>query len=425
MAAIVLCTLFLVALSGIGIVTAQEDDYVLDIYGNANEDDTIDMRDLTYVKLIFFGRKPETELADAKYDGKINPLDFVQIKLIIVGKEKQLTVVDSADRIVTVKKPVERVIAFFSYFVEPLRTLDAVDEIVGVDEYAKKFPEVYFAGLCDLPSVGLQTSPDFEALLALEPDLVLMTSGSYADTAVDTLESAAPDIPILRMRVGSGEYGHFNHIKEMRKLGYILGKKEEAKEFIDWYAGITDLIKSRTDELSDDEKPRVLYGNLKKGGKEWSTVNRNSGMHNYLEIAGGRNIAADMLHGGKGYVRVDIEWVIEQNPEIIVSSYYPGSRKCYVVDDTTEIIARQEEVLNHPALAEVDAVMNEKVQIISSDLTGGPGHLIGIAYFAKTFHPDLFEDMNPQAIHQEWLIRFQRIDYDLDKHGVFVYPPLE
>ncbi|MCK4347082.1 MAG: hypothetical protein KAW47_00550, partial [Thermoplasmatales archaeon] len=74
--AIVLCSVFLVALPAIAaeqttkevsasanaITTASEDDFVLGVYGNANEDDTIDMRDLTYVKLIFFGKKPETEL---------------------------------------------------------------------------------------------------------------------------------------------------------------------------------------------------------------------------------------------------------------------------------------------------------------------------------------------------------------------------
>ena len=90
-----LCTMLLVS------PALASDVDTLEIYGNANEDDTIDMRDLTYVKLIFFGKKPETELADAKYDGKINPLDFIQIKLIIVGKEKELTVIDGADRIAT------------------------------------------------------------------------------------------------------------------------------------------------------------------------------------------------------------------------------------------------------------------------------------------------------------------------------------
>ena len=53
---IVLCSLFLVALPATTIA-AEQDDFVLSVYGNANEDDTIDMRDLTYVKLIFFGKK--------------------------------------------------------------------------------------------------------------------------------------------------------------------------------------------------------------------------------------------------------------------------------------------------------------------------------------------------------------------------------
>ncbi|MCK4733910.1 MAG: hypothetical protein KAT65_15760, partial [Methanophagales archaeon] len=60
--AIVLCSVFLVSLSGIGlaagqtmqkataseVTTASEDNFVLGVYGNANEDDSIDMRDLTY-----------------------------------------------------------------------------------------------------------------------------------------------------------------------------------------------------------------------------------------------------------------------------------------------------------------------------------------------------------------------------------------
>ncbi|MCK4733620.1 MAG: hypothetical protein KAT65_14295, partial [Methanophagales archaeon] len=50
--AIVLCSLFLVATLPIiaadqptqTVTTASEDDFVLGVYGNANEDDTIDMR---------------------------------------------------------------------------------------------------------------------------------------------------------------------------------------------------------------------------------------------------------------------------------------------------------------------------------------------------------------------------------------------
>jgi hypothetical protein len=86
--AVVLCSVFLVALPAIAtentqelkantITTASEDDYVLGVYGNANEDDTIDMGDVVYTKLAIFGKKPKTELCDAKYDGRINVLDVI------------------------------------------------------------------------------------------------------------------------------------------------------------------------------------------------------------------------------------------------------------------------------------------------------------------------------------------------------------
>ena len=54
----------------------------------------------------------------------------------------------------------------------------------------------------------------------------------------------------------------------------------------------------------------------------------------------------------------------------------------------------------------------------------GPGYQIGVAYTAKWLHPDLFEDLDPQAVHQEYIDRFQGIDFDVKEHGVFVYPPL-
>ncbi len=50
---------------------------------------------------------------------------------------------------------------------------------------------------------------------------------------------------------------------------------------------------------------------------------------------------------------------------------------------------------------------------------------ITIAYMAKWFYPDLFDDLDPQALHQEYIDDFCGINYDVAEHGVFIYPPLE
>ena len=57
------------------------------LYGDANEDDTINMLDVTYTELIILGKKQETELADANQDGPVNMLDVGFIELIILGRK--------------------------------------------------------------------------------------------------------------------------------------------------------------------------------------------------------------------------------------------------------------------------------------------------------------------------------------------------
>jgi iron complex transport system substrate-binding protein len=426
--AIVLCSVFLVAMPAIAadqnqtmqkvsasastITTASEDDYVLGVYGNANEDDTIDMRDLTYVKLIFFGKKPETELADAKYDGKINPLDFIQIKLIIVGREKELTYEDLFGEAETVCKPVNRIVIGYYDRAEMLQTLDANDKVVGIDKSTKK-KSSFFSELSNLPIAGDPFKPNYEAILSLHADVYMpyLTSVTYNIEKKKECKEKLPSVTIVCLDMG---HDIENFPKQVRTLGYILDRQNEAEEFIDFYKGIVNKIKSRTEAISEDEKPRVYV----EFHQPYFAVL-------WLEpcdLAGGRNIGADL--GKKSFTKVDPEWVIEQTPDFIIKKASAGFD--YEMDDPSDAATQREEYFSRSELANVNAVKSKRVYIIASThLTIGPGHLIGAVYMAKLFHPNLFEDLDPEAIHQEYLARFHHLDYDLDEHGVFVYPPIE
>jgi iron complex transport system substrate-binding protein len=74
----------------------------------------------------------------------------------------------------------------------------------------------------------------------------------------------------------------------------------------------------------------------------------------------------------------------------------------------------------------VTAVVEEEVYLVDRRAlaNAGSGSIVCIAYFAKWLQPDIFEDLNPEAIHREYL-GFQRFDFDLDEHGIFAYPPIE
>ena len=68
-------------------------------------------------------------------------------------------------------------------------------------------------------------------------------------------------------------------------------------------------------------------------------------------------------------------------------------------------------------------MQDNRVHIISGDLTLKSGLPIGIAYQAKWYYPELCEDVDPQAIHQDFVDRFcPGLDFDVRTHGVFAYP---
>ena len=394
--------------------TAAAADYTLGIFGNANEDDTINMQDVTYTELIILEYKDATELADAKYDHRINMQDVTQIELVILGKDKELTLLDEVNRIVTVEKPVERMVVSYHATAGVIKAIGAEDKVVGVSSTIVS-AELLFPELSQLPSIGSTWAPDVESILVLEPDLVLtITSGSKTETLAEQLEGTGISV------IGAYCTSPLTYTETVEKLAYILNTRTEAEEYIDWYEGYTDLIKDRTEGLTEEDKPQV-FGTYKYN-EEWKTYgDADQGANQMIKMTGGINIAGE-LPGG--WITVDPEWVLEENPSIIyVQSGWSPHTFGYDVDDPSEAKAFREEFMSLPVFENVDAVENEEVYLLHGDSMVWRSWFIGQVYLAKWFHPGRFEDLDPQAIHQEWLTEFQRIDYDLNEHGVFAYHP--
>jgi iron complex transport system substrate-binding protein len=75
--------------------------------------------------------------------------------------------------------------------------------------------------------------------------------------------------------------------------------------------------------------------------------------------------------------------------------------------------------------ADLTAVQNNHVYIIAGDFRNNAmGGVLGAVYLAKTLYPDLYSDLNPQTIHQDYITQFLRLNYNLDEQGVFLYPAL-
>jgi len=342
-----------------GTLSAAASDFTLGVFGNANEDDTINMQDVTYTELIILEYRDETELSDAKYDSKINMQDVTQIELIILGKEKELTIVDDYEQIATVNKPVTRVVLQDPYCVGAMPILGVQDLVVGVSNKITGY--THLPELSTLPDIGAYP-PDLEAILDLNPDLVI----GYPKYFESFPESIAT--------VGIQFYKADRVVGGTKILGYIFGKRDEADYYIDeFHDKYIDLVREQTEELSEEERPKVYV----ECNKPCYTYGYTTGAHQSIELVGGTNIFADV----EGMPTVDPEEIIMRNPDIIIRGAYSDSG--YGVDDPAKIVELRDEIISRAGWDHITAVENGDVYVVDVDLHYGLDSPIGIAYWVK------------------------------------------
>ncbi|OPY49201.1 MAG: Periplasmic binding protein [Methanosaeta sp. PtaU1.Bin060] len=403
-------------------------NFVLEIYGNANMDEFLNDEDIQYLDGIIAGTNNATKLADANFDGKIDEADIKQVQAILDGNEKKLTYIDMLGENETVNKPIRRLVNMGYSGVEMTRILGAEDILVayGANRTTHK---KFFPLFATLPFVAgdegaTAENTDYEKIISLKPDALqtnieagFASPSGLAQKAI--IKKNLQGIPIISLNMREQD----TLVKNVRTYGYILDRENEAEDFINWYSKYYDLFTSRTKDLSDDEKPTAFF---ESASKPYYCYASGSRLGQVLVMAGGKNILDKKVGIDdpkyNGMVDMDKEFIVQENPKYIfdgVSSWKSG----YDIDDHKDMADAPAQVKNRTELANVDAVKNDQVYALSFWVLGGAGNnIIGTAYLAKLFHPDLFKDVDPQAIHQEYVDKFCHIDFNIRENGTFVYP---
>ena len=378
------------------VLPAAASDYTLGVFGNANEDDTINMQDVTYTELIILEYRDKTELSDAKHDGKINMQDVTQIELVILGKEKELTLLDQADRIVTVPRPIERVVSTFPSVTRAILVVDGIDRIVGVSSVLTKYSDKMlclqaYPELKELPTVGMHTEPNAELILALKPDVIFSWSSS-----ADVLQEKT-GIPVITITTPS--YFDEGSWESYRLAGRVLGKEESVEELISYATDKIEEVTEVTSEIPEDEKPKVYFVSCCRGICD---ITKTWGRYAPGDLAGGINVAKDQVLSSGSSI-VSKEQIIDWNPDMIL--LHGGSK-------TNQWDLSTEDILADPDLQTVNAVKTENVYYTKGYMIGwDPATgLTETYYMAKLFHPGEFGDLDVEAENNAILERFYGAD---------------
>ncbi len=294
-------------------------------------------------------------------------------------------VVDLLRDKVKLPRKVNRIVDLITY--ETMIAFNAMNKLVGVSKYAASNPLVKTAypNITNVPSPGSSFSLNVEELAALNPDVVLIWP--YRSKVVDEISRLG--IPVVKIQLYS-----YNDIKRVLwLLGVILDERDRAKELINDMDTVVSMVQERIKDIPPEHRVKVLY--------LWSKPTKVQGgrgtVNDFIVLAGGVNVAAREL-ANKTYVNVDIEKIVEWNPDIIVIWYYAK----YNVSA----------ILNNPVLATVNAVKYKRVYREPYYEHWNMDAALFILWLAKKMYPEKFSDINFLEVANKYYSKWYGVSYE-------------
>jgi len=237
----------------------------------------------------------------------------------------------------------ERVVSLAPNITEIVCAIGGAHHLVGRTSACNFPPEA----LKDVPIVGGFGDPSLDRLLSVKPTLVLDVA--LADEA---LAQKIAEIGLRRERITCSSLADIPDA--ISAVGKLIGHDSEAQSLASDLRSMIDAFRSRS--LTVKNRPRV-YAEI------WcdpiTTAGKASFISELITLAGGDNVG-DIVN--KDYFQVGPEWVLDQNPDVILCFYMTGA------GDVRNTILQRSEWRN------INAVKTGRVYTdLDSDLILRPG----------------------------------------------------
>ena len=268
------------------------------------------------------------------------------------------TVVDSSDRAVMIEAPPQRIISYSPAATEILFAIGAGSRVVAADKFSN-----YPAETSNLPKLEY-SSPDPEAALAHEPDLVLFATRQREQVQ----QFRDLGMTLLFLEEAESIEGVFDSII---LFGEFSGNDLQAESLV---ASMRERIEAVTQAIDDIEQgPRVFY----EITADLYTASPDTFIGSMLSLLKAQNVAAG---AHSPFPQLSAEAVIEADPQLVLLSDA-------AFGESLETVAAR------PGWGDISAVLHERVHAIDADIVDRPGPRIadGIEAVARLLYPDRFQ----------------------------------
>ncbi|MEM1398517.1 MAG: ABC transporter substrate-binding protein [Pseudomonadota bacterium] len=200
-------------------------------------------------------------------------------------------------------------------------------------------------------------------------------------------------------------------------MGRIFDKRDEADAFGDYYQAQMKTIYARVNQIPVDERPIVFIERAAgyNPAKCCSTFGA-ANLGRLVDLAGGRNWGS--LKSPGFATDVSLEAIFADDPAIIIgtggnwSEAKPDTAAVLFGYEATEDMVKERlgALASRDGWPELSAVKNGRFHSVYHQFYNSPYHFVAMQAFAKWIHPDLFEDLDPDATMTELHDKFLPID---------------
>ena len=252
--------------------------------------------------------------------------------------------VDMMGRDIKLSEPATRVIALSAADCEILYAIGAGDTLVGRGEFCDYPAEVLAA-----PAVQSGMETNIEQIIALAPQVLLMSAMAQTEEQVDKLEAAGIRVVVSDAKEIAGVY------TAITLIGAITGHDAEAMEVVNTMESTLSALSVHADEL---QGKRVYFEVSPLQYGLW-TAGQGTFMDEIATMLGLTTIFASST----GWAEISQEQVLEANPDVIVTiAMYFGEGQTPV-----------EEILSRPGWQDVTAVKNGDILSLPNNELSRPG----------------------------------------------------
>ena len=325
-------------------------------------------------------------------------------------KSGEYTIIDQADREVTIKEPVEKIAVMQHHSLDIIAQLGGQDKVIATEKNWERDLGPYikdvFPGIEELATPGDLKEWNVEALAELKPDLVIVASQANPES-IQKLEDLGIPVVVVSLR-GEGKQEEAQNPRlsnadkaytdglewAIKTIGKFVDQEEKAEDLWNYCLESRQIVEDGVGDVADEQRVRVFIAN-----ENDQTYGNDKYVGAQMLRAGAINVAAKDIQGYKPY---SFEQLANWDPDvIIIQDRYPEVYDKFTSDSKYK---------------ELRAVKEGKV-ILAPYWTkpwGNPDSdslALGELYFAHKFYPEKIDKKLVEDRAKEFYEKFYGVEF--------------